>query len=150
MTKIFKKTFAILIAVITMISSFPYMALAEQSASVIEGGTTAEMTNSQLEEYIDSKIGSVSIILPQEQLVATADKEYMSGIRTTAKLNKFVEYTILEFNSSQKVKFGTSRLQYAVAIYTGQNDDIRFPVVFSKYFLNSSNIFFFTNIFFSK
>ena len=139
MTKIFKITFAILIAVLMMTSSFPYMALAGDTASATEGSTTAEMTNADLEKYIDSKIGSVSIILPQEQFVDTADNEFMSGIRTTAKFNKFIEYTTLDFNSSQKAKFGTSRLQYAVAIYTGQNDDIRFPVVFSKYFLNKND-----------
>ena len=139
MTKIFKKTFAFFIAVIMMISSFPYMALAEDTASATEGSTTAEMTNDELEKYIDSKIENAKLILPEEQLVATADKEYMSGIYTTAKFNKFIEYTNLEFNSSQKAKFGTSRLQYAVAIYTGQNDDIRFPVVFSKYFLNKND-----------
>ena len=41
MTKIFKRTFAFFIAVIMMISSFPYMALAEDTASVNEGSTTA-------------------------------------------------------------------------------------------------------------
>lgn len=136
MTKIFKKTFAFFIAVIMMISSFPYMALAEESASVTEGSTTAEMTNEELENYIDSKIGSASLTLPQEQLVATADKEYMSGIYTTAGFSKFPVLTDLKLNDSTNVRFGTGELQYAVAVYTGQNDDIRFPVVFAKYFLN--------------
>lgn len=136
MTKIFKKTFAFFIAVIMMISSFPYMALAEQSASVNEDGTTAEMTNEELESYIDSKIDTASLILPEQQLVATADKEYMSGIYTTAGFSKFPVLTELKLNDSTNVRFGTGELQYAVAVYTGQNDDIRFPVVFAKYFLN--------------
>lgn len=136
MTKIFKRTFAFFIAVIMMISSFPYMALAEDTASATEGSTTAEMTNEELESYIDSKIGSASLTLPQEQLVATADKEYMSGIYTTAGFSKFPVLTDLKLNDSTNVRFGTGELQYAVAVYTGQNDDIRFPVVFAKYFLN--------------
>lgn len=136
MTKIFKRTFAFFIAVIMMISSFPYMALAEDTASATEGSTTAEMTNEELENYIDSKIGSASLTLPQEQLVATADKEYMSGIYTTAGFSKFPVLTDLKLNDSTNVRFGTGELQYAVAVYTGQNDDIRFPVVFAKYFLN--------------
>ena len=136
MTKIFKKTLAFFIAVIMMISSFPYMALAEQSASVNEDSTTAEMTNEELESYIDSKIENAQLILPQEQLVATADKEYMSGIYTTAGFSKFPVLTELKLNDSTNERFGTGELQYAVAVYTGQNDDIRFPVVFAKYFLN--------------
>lgn len=136
MTKIFKRTFAFFIAVIMMISSFPYMALAEDTASATEGSTTAEMTTAELEKYIDSKIGSASLTLPQEQLVATADKEYMSGIYTTAGFSKFPVLTDLKLNDSTNVRFGTGELQYAVAVYTGQNDDIRFPVVFAKYFLN--------------
>lgn len=136
MTKIFKRTFAFFIAVIMMISSFPYMALADDTASATEGSTTAEMTTAELEKYIDSKIGSASLTLPQEQLVATADKEYMSGIYTTAGFSKFPVLTDLKLNDSTNVRFGTGELQYAVAVYTGQNDDIRFPVVFAKYFLN--------------
>lgn len=136
MTKIFKRTFAFFIAVIMMISSFPYMALAEDTASATEGSTTAEMTTAELEKYIDSKIGSASLTLPQEQLVATADKEYMSGIYTTTGFSKFPVLTDLKLNDSTNVRFGTGELQYAVAVYTGQNDDIRFPVVFAKYFLN--------------
>lgn len=136
MTKIFKKTFAFFIAVIMMISSFPYMALAEESASVTEGSTTAEMTTVELEKYIDSKIENAKLILPEEQFVATADKEYMSGIYTTAGFSKFPVLTDLKLNDSTNVRFGTGELQYAVAVYTGQNDDIRFPVVFAKYFLN--------------
>lgn len=136
MTKIFKKTFAFFIAVIMMISSFPYMALAEDTASATEGSTTAEMTTAELEKYIDSKIENAQLILPQEQLVATADKEYMSGIYTTAGFSKFPVLTDLKLNDSTNVRFGTGELQYAVAVYTGQNDDIRFPVVFAKYFLN--------------
>lgn len=136
MTKIFKKTFAFFIAVIMMISSFPYMALAEQSASVNEDGTTAEMTNEELESYIDAKIQNFSIILPEQQLVDTADEEYMSGIYTTAGFSKFPVLTELKLNDSTNERFGTGELQYAVAVYTGQNDDIRFPVVFAKYFLN--------------
>ena len=136
MTKIFKRTFAFFIAVIMMISSFPYMALAEQSASVNEDSTTAEMTNEELESYIDSKIDTASLTLPEQQRVATADKEYMSGIYTTAGFSKFPVLTELKLNDSTNERFGTGELQYAVAVYTGQNDDIRFPVVFAKYFLN--------------
>ena len=136
MTKIFKRTFAFFIAVIMMISSFPYMALADDTASATEGSTTAEMTTAELEKYIDSKIENAQLILPQEQLVATADKEYMSGIYTTAGFSKFPVLTDHKLNDSTNVRFGTGELQYAVAVYTGQNDDIRFPVVFAKYFLN--------------
>lgn len=134
MTKIFKKTFAFFIAVIMMISSFPYMALAEDTASATEGSTTAEMTNEELENYIDSKIGSASLTLPQEQLVATADKEYMSGIYTKAIFNGLPDTTALVLPDGKTARFGTTRLQYAVAIYTGQNDDIRFPAIVTKYF----------------
>lgn len=136
MTKIFKKAFAFFIAVIMMISSFPYMTLAEDTASATEGSTTAEMTTAELEKYIDSKIENAKLILPEEQFVATADKEYMSGIYTTAGFSKFPVLTDLKLNDSTNVRFGTGELQYAVAVYTGQNDDIRFPVVFAKYFLN--------------
>lgn len=139
MTKIFKRTFAFFIAVIMMISSFPYMALAEDTASATEGSTTAEMTNDELEKYIDSKIENAQLILPEEQRVATADKEYMSGIYTTAGFSKFPVLTGLKLNDSTNENFGTGELQYAVAVYTGQNDDIRFPVVFAKYFKDKYN-----------
>lgn len=69
MTKIFKKTLAFFIAVIMMISSFPYMALAEESASVNEDGTTTEMTNEELEDYIDSKIDTASLTLPEQHVL---------------------------------------------------------------------------------
>lgn len=138
MTKIFKRTFAFFIAVIMMISSFPYMAFAEQSASVNEDGTTAEMTNEELEKYIDSKIENAQLILPQEQFVTTADKELMSGIYTKASFSKFPDTTYLELNDGTQAQFGATRLLYAVAIYTGQNDDIRFPVIVTKY-LTSKN-----------
>ena len=134
MTKIFKKTFAFFIAVIMMISSFPYMALAEESASATEGSTTAEMTNDELEKYIDSKIENAKLILPEEQLVATADKEYMSGIYTKAIFNGLPDTTALVLPDGKTAQFGTTRLQYAAAIYTGQNDDIRFPAIVTKYF----------------
>ena len=133
MTKIFKKTLAFFIAVIMMISSFPYMALAEEAASVNEDGTTAEMTNEKLESYIDSKIDTASLTLPEQQRVATADKEYMSGIYTKASFNKSPDNTYLKLNDTVQAQFGATRLQYAVAIYTGQNDDIRFPVIITKY-----------------
>lgn len=139
MTKIFKRTFAFFIAVIMMISSFSYMALAEDTASATEGSTTAEMTNEELEKYIDSKIENAQLILPEEQRVATADKEYMSGIYTTAGFSKFPVLTGLKLNDSTNENFGTGELQYAVAVYTGQNDDIRFPVVFAKYFKDKYN-----------
>lgn len=60
----------------------------------------------------------------------------MSGIYTTAGFSKFPVLTELKLNDSTNERFGTGELQYAVAVYTGQNDDIRFPVVFAKYFLN--------------
>lgn len=134
MTKIFKRTFAFFIAVIMMISSFPYMALAEDTASATEGSTTAEMTNDELEKYIDSKIENAQLILPEQQLVATADKEYMSGIYTKAIFNGLPDTTALVLPDGKTAQFGTTRLQYAVAIYTGQNDDIRFPAIVTKYF----------------
>ena len=134
MTKIFKKTFAFFIAVIMMISSFSYMALAEDTASATEGSTTAEMTTAELEKYIDSKIENAQLILPEEQLVATADKEYMSGIYTKAIFNGLPDTTALVLPDGKTAQFGTTRLQYAVAIYTGQNDDIRFPAIVTKYF----------------
>ena len=134
MTKIFKRTFAFFIAVIMMISSFPYMALAEDTASATEGSTIAEMTTAELEKYIDSKIENAQLILPQEQLVATADKEYMSGIYTNAIFNESPDTTALVLPDGKTAQFGTTRLQYAVAIYTGQNDDIRFPAIVTKYF----------------
>lgn len=134
MTKIFKRTFAFFIAVIMMISSFPYMALAEESASATEGSTTAEMTTAELEKYIDSKIENAQLILPEQQLVATADKEYMSGIYTKAIFNGLPDTTALVLPDGKTAQFGTTRLQYAVAIYTGQNDDIRFPAIVTKYF----------------
>ena len=134
MIKIFKKTFAFFIAVIMMISSFPYMALAEDTASATEGSTTAEMTTAELEKYIDSKIENAQLILPEEQFVATADKEYMSGIYTKAIFNGLPDTTALVLPDGKTAQFGTTRLQYAVAIYTGQNDDIRFPAIVTKYF----------------
>lgn len=139
MTKIFKKTLAFFIAVIMMISSFPYMALAEQSASVNEDGTTAEMTNQELENYIDSKIDTASLTLPEQQRVATADKEYMSGIYTKASFSKTPDITTLVLPDGTNQSFSATRLLYAVAIYTGQNDDIRFPVIVKKY-RNAKNI----------
>ena len=139
MTKFFKRTFAFFIAVIMMISSFPYMALAEDTASATEGSTTAEITNAELEKYIDSKINNASFTLPEEQFVATADKEYMSGIYTTASFSKYPETTVLDSNVGVKPQFGTTKLLYAVAIYTGQNDEIRFPVIVTKYSTNNKN-----------
>ena len=133
MTKIFKRTFAFFIAVIMMISSFPYMALAEDTASATEGSTTDEMTNAELETYIDGKIDNAQLILPEQQLVATADKEYMSGIYTKASFSKYPDTTELALPDGAQAKFGATRLLYAVAIYTGQNDDIRFPVIVTKY-----------------
>lgn len=139
MIKIFKKTFAFFIAVIMMISSFPYMALAEDTASATEDSTPAEMTTAELEKYIDSKINDASFTLPEEQRVATAGKDYMSGIYTKAIFNESPDTTELVLPDGKTAKFGTTRLQYAVAIYTGQNDDIRFPVVFAKYFKDKYN-----------
>ncbi|WP_294836663.1 hypothetical protein [Eubacterium sp.] len=139
MTKFFKRTFAFFVAVIMMISSFPYMALAEDTASATEGSTTDEMTNAELEKYIDSKINNASFTLPEEQFVATADKEYMSGIYTTASFSKYPETTVLDSNVGVKPQFGTTKLLYAVAIYTGQNDEIRFPVIVTKYSTNNKN-----------
>ena len=131
MTKFFKRTFAFFIAVIMMISSFPYMALAEDTASATEGSTTAEMTNADLEKYIDSKINNASFTLPEEQRVATAGKDYMSGVYTKATFNDLHDTTDLELPDGVKAQFTTTKLQYAVAIYTGQND-IRFPVIVTK------------------
>lgn len=139
MTKIFKKTFAFFIAVIMMISSFPYMALAEESASVTEGSTTAEMTNEELENYIDAKIQNFSIILPEQQLVDTADQNIMSGIVTSASLGT-IETTPLKYkNSTKSVSFGTNSLLRAVAVYTGTDDNIRFPIIVKKFGISKDN-----------
>lgn len=139
MTKIFKKTFAFFIAVIMMISSFPHMALAEESASVTEGSTTAEMTNEELENYIDAKIQNFSIILPEQQLVDTADQNIMSGIVTSASLGT-IETTPLKYkNSTKSVSFGTNSLLRAVAVYTGTDDNIRFPIIVKKFGISKDN-----------
>ena len=137
MTKIFKKTFAFFIAVIMMISSFSYMALAEDTASATEGSTTAEMTNDELENYIDAKIQNFSIILPQQQLVPTADQNIMSGIVTPASFG-MIETTLLKYkNSTKSVSFGTNSLNRAVAVYTGTDDNIRFPIIVKKFGIGS-------------
>lgn len=137
MTKIFKKTFAFFIAVIMMISSFSYMALAEDTASATEGSTTAEMTNDELENYIDAKIQNFSIILPEQQLVPTADQNIMSGIVTPASFG-MIETTLLKYkNSTKSVSFGTNSLNRAVAVYTGTDDNIRFPIIVKKFGIGS-------------
>ena len=139
MTKIFKRTFAFFIAVIMMISSFPYMALAEDTASATEGSTTAEMTNEELEKYIDSKIENAKLILPEEQLVATADQNIMSGIVTSASFGT-IETTPLKYkNSTKSVSFGTNSLLRAVAVYTGTDDNIRFPIIVKKFGISKDN-----------
>lgn len=139
MIKIFKKTFAFFIAVIMMISSFPYMALAENTASATEGSTTAEMTNEELESYIDAKIQNFSIILPEQQLVPTADQNIMSGIVTSASLGT-IETTPLKYkNNTKSVSFGTNSLLRAVAVYTGTDDNIRFPIIVKKFGISKDN-----------
>ena len=82
MTKIFKKTFAFFIAVIMMISSFPYMALAEDTASATEGSTTAEMTNEELKAYIEAHIADASVKLPAQHSLNNVTEDFYKGVFT--------------------------------------------------------------------
>ena len=137
MTKIFKRTFAFFIAVIMMISSFPYMALAEESASATEGSTTAEMTNAELEKnnkelkaYIDKNIANASVKLPAETNLTNVPADFHKGIVTKSSWKN--PDTNQRFYSSHEsnifIKFSLNGLGDAVAVYTGENNDIRFPI----------------------
>lgn len=135
MTKIFKKTLAFFIAVIMMISSFPYMALAEESASVNEDGTTAEMTNEELKAYIDENIASASVKLPTETTLNNVPTDFYKGIVTNSswKGPDLTQKFYSENNPTNFIKFSLNGLGNAVAVYTGENNDIRFPITANLY-----------------
>lgn len=141
MIKIFKKTFAFFIAVIMMISSFPYMALAEDTASATEGSTPAEMTTAELEKYIDENIASASVKLPAETNLSKVPTEFHKGIVTEGSwkgpdTNQKIKSTN---DPSIFIKFSLNGLGDAVAVYTGENNnDIRFPIT-AKFFRNIKN-----------
>ena len=140
MTKFFKKTFAFFIAVIMMISSFPYMALAEDTASATEGSTTAEMTNAQLKTYIEAHIAEARVKLPAETTLPNATTEFHKGIVTEGSWKS--PDTNQKFSSTNDprlfIKFSLNGLGDAVAVYTGENNDIRFPIT-ACLFSNSKN-----------
>lgn len=141
MTKIFKRTFAFFIAVIMMISSFPYMALAEDTASATEGSTTAEMTTAELKAYIDENIGLASVKLPAETPLKNVTTDFYKGIvkhrswiYPNSDLSKEDNYYIYsKYKTDNYIKFSLIGLNYAVAVYTGENNDIRFPVTANLY-----------------
>lgn len=135
MTKIFKRTFAFFIAVIMMISSFPYMAFAEQSASVNEDGTTVEMTNEELKEYIDENIAKASVKLPAETTLNNVPADFYKGIVTKSswKGPDLTQKFYSENNPTNFIKFSLNGLGNAVAVYTGENNDIRFPITANLY-----------------
>lgn len=144
MTKFFKRTFAFFIAVIMMISSFPYMALAEDTASATEGSTTAEMTtaeleknNKELKKYIDANIANASVKLPAETTLPTATTEFHKGIVTESSWKGPDTEQIFESTNDSKlfIKFSLNGLGDAVAVYTGENNDIRFPIT-ADFFTN--------------
>lgn len=130
MIKIFKKTFAFFIAVIMMISSFPYMTLAEDTASATEGSTPAEMTNEELKAYIDANIANASVKLPAQQTLADVPTEFHKGIVTEGSWKG--PDTNQKFSSTNDpglfIKFSLNGLGDAVAVYTGENNDICFPI----------------------
>ncbi len=140
MTKFFKRTFAFFIAVIMMISSFPYMALAEDTASATEGSTTAEMTNEELKAYIEAHIAEARVKLPAETTLQNATTEFHKGIVTEGSWKS--PDTNQKFSSTNDprlfIKFSLNGLGDAVAVYTGENNDIRFPIT-ACLFSNSKN-----------
>ncbi|WP_455492972.1 hypothetical protein [Eubacterium sp.] len=136
MTKFFKRTFAFFVAVIMMISSFPYMALAEDTASATEGSTTAEMTNAELEKnnkelkkYIDEKIVNASVKLPAETNLNKVPIEFHKGIVTNSSwIHPYSKNIYSENEKDIFIKFYLDGLGDAVALYTGENNDICFPI----------------------
>lgn len=141
MTKFFKRTFAFFIAVIMMISSFPYMALAEDTASATEGSTTAEMTNEELKKYIDENIAKASVKLPAETSLQYVTTDFHKGIVTEGSW-KGPDITQKFYSENEPtifIKFSLNGLGDAVAVYTGENNnDIRFPIT-AKFFRNINN-----------
>lgn len=129
MTKIFKKTFAFFIAVIMMISSFPYMALAEDTASATEGSTTAEMTNEELKAYIEADIADASVKLPAQHSLDNVPNDFYKGIFTKGSWKlPTPEKFYSDHESAIFIRFSLNGLGDAVAVYTGENNDIRFPI----------------------
>lgn len=139
MTKIFKKTFAFFIAVIMMISSFPYMALAEDTASATEGSTTAEMTNEELKAYIEAHIADASVKLPAQHSLNNVTEDFYKGVFTESS---WKHPNAEKFYSKNEpaifIKFNLNVLGDAVAVYTGKNNDIRFPIT-ANFFTNIQN-----------
>ena len=146
MTKFFKRTFAFFIAVIMMISSFPYMALAEDIASATEGSTTAEMTtagleenNKELKKYIDENIAKASVKLPAETNLNKVPTEFHKGIVTESSWKyPNAEKFYSDHESDIFIKFNLNGLGDAVAVYTGENKDICFPIT-ANLFSNKSS-----------
>lgn len=129
MIKIFKKTFAFFIAVIMMISSFPYMTLAEDTASATEGSTTAEMTNEELKAYIDKNIANASVKLPAQHSLDNVPNDFYKGIFTKGSWKlPTPEKFYSDHESAIFIRFSLNGLGDAVAVYTGENNDIRFPI----------------------
>lgn len=129
MTKIFKKTFAFFIAVIMMISSFPYMALAEDTASATEGSTTAEMTNEELKVYIEAHIADASVKLPAQHSLDNVPNDFYKGIFTESSWKLPTPEKFYSDNEPAIfIRFSLNGLGDAVAVYTGENNDIRFPI----------------------
>ena len=129
MIKIFKKTFAFFIAVIMMISSFPYMALAEDTASATEGSTTAEMTNEELEKYIDANIANASVKLPAQHSLNNVTEDFYKGVFTEGSWRSpYPQILSPENEKTIFIRFYLDGLGDAVAVYTGEKNDIRFPI----------------------
>ncbi|WP_454969012.1 hypothetical protein [Eubacterium sp.] len=141
MTKPFKRTFAFFIAVIMMISSFPYIALAEDIASATEGSTTAEMTtagleenNKELKKYIDENIAKASVKLPAETNLNKVPTEFHKGIVTESSWKyPNAEKFYSDHESDIFIKFNLNGLGNAVAVYTGETKEICFPITANLY-----------------
>lgn len=134
MTKFFKRTFAFFIAVIMMISSFPYMALAEDTASATEGSTTPEMTNEELKKYIDENIAKASVKLPSETNLNKVPTEFHKGIVTESSWKyPNAEKFYSDHESDIFIKFNLNGLGNAVAVYTGETKEICFPITANLY-----------------
>ncbi|WP_297131925.1 hypothetical protein [uncultured Eubacterium sp.] len=130
-----------------MISLFPYMALAEDTASATEGSTTDEMTNEKLKAYIDENIAEASVKLPAEPNLSKVPTEFHKGIvkhkswiypnTDSSKEDNYYIYS--EYNSNNYIKFSLIGLKEAVAVYTGENNDIRFPITANLYSNKNDN-----------
>lgn len=131
MTKIFKKTLAFFIAVIMMISSFPYMALADESASVNEDGTIAEMTNEdeELKKYIEAHIADARVKLPAQHSLNNVTEDFYKGVFTEGSWRSpYPQILSPENEKTIFIRFYLDGLGDAVAVYTGEKNDIRFPI----------------------